>query len=182
MRARSKVKQSRIRWTAEERAALVAQCVALRSQGWNKSVKELVDSAQAVLPAPRRRTVYPSLVSWMNRQLSVAGVRSAKPGRNPSLDRGFAPPPAAAMIDGHAAPIDGVATALESALVARCVRAGATIVAGILRDRAVHEALSGLLSAATASAPVPSGDGAAAPAKRGKRGGKRAAKRGRPRT
>ncbi len=181
MRARSKVKQSRIRWTAEERAALVAQCVALRSQGWNKSVKELVDSAQAVLPAPRRRTVYPSLVSWMNRQLSVAGVRSAKPGRNGGSARAFAPLPAAATLDGRAVPMDGVATGFESALVSRFVHAGATIVAGILRDRAVHEALSDLLSTATTRAPAPPGDGALPRAKRGKRAAKRAAKRGRPR-
>ena len=74
MSAQGKGKQSRIRWTAEEKAALITQCGALRSQGWNKSVKELIENAQAVLPAARRRTIYPSLVSWMNKELAAAGV------------------------------------------------------------------------------------------------------------
>ncbi len=180
MSAQGKGKQSRIRWTAEEKAALITQCGALRSQGWNKSVKELIENAQAVLPAARRRTIYPSLVSWMNKELAAAGVRTAGAGR------GF---PVDATIGRGLAAIDGVTGAFESALVARFTRAGATIVAGILHDRAVQQALVGLVGVALSGAGAPSREAPSAPpvrAKRGpkpgtKRGSKRSAKRGRPR-
>jgi len=189
LRTQGKGKQSRIRWTADEKAALIAQCGALRSQGWNKSAKELMESAQAVLPAARRRTVYPPLVSWMNKELAAAGGRSPGSGRAAAAGRGVASLPIDATIGRGLAAIDGVTGAFESALVARFTSAGATIVAGILRDRAVQQALIGLVGGALGGAGAPSREPANPPAVRSKRGpkpgakraSKRGAKRGRPR-
>ena len=111
-------KISRIRWSPDEQAAVVAAAKELVASGKKISVAERLAKAQAVLPKNRRRPASANLSTWLSK--SIAGV--------------VAPPKARA-------PGTVSSKATESNLTAAFIAAGATILKGILADPGVKRAL-----------------------------------------
>src|SRR5687767_12608456 len=102
------------------------------------TARKIVEKAQDVLAPARRRPVYPPLVSWTNKALSKLDGRATR--RAPSAPAEGDPAveaPVAARPAAREAAAPGGDDALVAALVQYGIRAGASVVTGILRDPAV---------------------------------------------
>ena len=111
------------------------------------TARKLVEKAQDVLPPARRRPVYPPLVSWTNKALTKLDSRAPRrtPGA-PMEDAVAVEAPAPARPAARDVAAAGGDDALVAALVQYGIRAGASVVTGILRDPAVQASVAGLMA------------------------------------
>lgn len=138
----------------------MARIVELRqlNPGW--SMKAIVEHAQEVLEASRRRPVYPPLVSWANRTAKVprrarktATISAGAPALEGVSRSSVAPSEVAIPATG--APL---LDSLSEGLVQIGVQAGSSILAGVLRHPAVQQALAGLVADVLAKAAKSTGE------------------------
>lgn len=162
---------TRVRWNAEERAAVMMEVASLRASQPTRSIAELFKDAQLKLPPLRRRRFNPTLRVWLDREfetLAKINAQQAALGRvatpagvDASAGAHAASEVASATVDGTAprlpaavSPGSGDAHELQANLAGMFAELGSRIVVMLLRDGRVHEALRDAL-AAVASPPLP---------------------------
>jgi hypothetical protein len=153
-----RVANRRVRWTDEERAALVRRCQTLRVEYPAASIAELLDKSQQTFPLERRRPSNPALRAWLVGELQRA---APAPGEvkvwRPEPVAAASPEPQAAaelppMDDAPAAAQAPTALPAAAPLVASLVEAGVQVLLGILADARIRSAVANLLSAPPATA------------------------------
>lgn len=146
---------TRVRWTADERAAVVRRAQTLLAEDPGIAVSALFARSQDSLPAERRRRGGAGVHAWLR-----AEVKRAGPLPSPATTWRAEPRPAA-----DAAPVASAEDAanakpkadehlpsaadVRSPLVSSLIEAGVQVVAGILGDTRVRTALLGLLRVAS---------------------------------
>jgi len=167
---------TRVRWNADERAAVVHRAQTLLADDPRLSLKALFSQSQECLPKERRRPSNPSASAWLHQEVkragplpspatvwrperaaqdveSLDGNESAAPARSGTA----ATPPADATASPRAAgvPSGNAPPANASPLVALLVESGVQVISGILADPRVRQAFANLLSRG-----APAGDAA----------------------
>lgn len=136
--------QSRIRWTPNEFESVVKRCVELRSQHPSWTGKKLVEKAQDVLSAARRRPVHPPLLSRVNKALADSDHGEPVPVGD---DRRVAPADNSAAVSlpraEQGALVSGAMTV--DSLVSYGIEAVSALLVGVLRQPAVKESLANLI-------------------------------------
>lgn len=103
------------------------------------SARQALETAQDVLPLGRRRPVYPPLVTWANKAVTELPPAPPDPPVRMELD--------SATTMGEAPPAEIVdEDKVTSPLIAYGIRAGATVLTGILKDPQVQRAVAELLA------------------------------------
>jgi hypothetical protein len=151
-----RVTNRRVRWTDDERAALVRRCQSLRVEYPAASITELLDKSQAAFPPERRRPSNPAIRSWLASELQRAApapgearIWRPEPGASAAPEVRAEAAPAAAVAAAPAEPSAAAVAAPTSPLIATLVETGVQVLLGILGDERVRGAV------ATLVAPVP---------------------------
>lgn len=148
-------KKSRVRWSANERDALVRRCQSLHAAKPQKTAEWLLEEGQRIFPPERRRTNNAVLRKWLMDELKRAPASA--PGevtvwRAPGVEE--APEGADAYADEMAGAVPSLAPSTPApatvapaapSLVAGVVEAGVQVLVGILGDPRVKSVFAGLL-------------------------------------
>jgi hypothetical protein len=137
-----------VRWTEDERAALVRRCRSLRIEHPAASISELLDKGQEALSPERRRTPYTAMRAWIAEELQRAARAPSEV--NLALDEVPVTPtdvapvraPSAADVPSVTESALAKSNATPSPLIASLVEIGVQIVLGILTDSRVRAAVS----------------------------------------
>lgn len=167
-------RHSRIRWNAEERAAVIRRAQTLVAANPKLRQSVLFKESQECLPVERRREPFANAVSWLKLELSKAGplpspvtvwrpeASEQPPGNH---DDPSAPPSTVvANAQQNSSPAAVRSPPPPASSLEHFIEIGVLFITGILGDPRVKAAVSGLMShaspapppqAATGSAPTP---------------------------
>ena len=160
---------SRIRWSADERAALIRRCQSLRATHPDASIASLLEKGQSILPPERRRANNAPLRKWLAQELRNAPAAPSEPTiYRPEPSAEYTPAAAQAPAEAGASPATPPVAATVAAestssppaaspVVTGLIEAGVQVVVGILSDPRTRSALAGFLQGMPGSA---SGNGA----------------------
>lgn len=139
-----KNRNSRIRWTREEVERVLERCAELKRLHPEWSAKRTAGEGQDVLSPSRRRPVYPPLVAWMNKQLAGWGSGS-RGSRSEAIEE---PAQAHSPVKERTSSRTGATgrDPIVDALIEYGIRAGSSVVVGILRDPVVQKSISELVA------------------------------------
>ena len=153
-------RNTRVRWNADERAAVVHRAQTLLAEDPRLSLKALFNRSQECLPKERRRPGNPSASAWLHQEVKRAGplpspatVWRPEPATHEAAtaaagdDAAVPAVPAAAAAPMHAVP-SAAAAGERSPLVALLIESGVQVITGILADSRVRSAIAGLLKGA----------------------------------
>lgn len=162
--------QSRIRWNAEERAAVVRRAQSLVAQNPKLRQSVLFKESQECLPVERRRESSGNAVGWLKAELAKAGPlpspvtvwrSEAAEGADDTLEQAtptHASTQSRVGASGHAAPDTKGTSANRTVMVDQLVEIGVQLITGILNDARVRTAVSGLFTSTGPAAPMPAAD------------------------
>jgi hypothetical protein len=156
---------SRIRWTSDEKAAVIRRAQSLLAQDPEIKLVSLFVRCQEGLPKDRQRPNNPNARAWLQAEIKRAGplpepatIWRPDPSAEPGSDEADHP---AASREPEAVPVPpakpaavGGAVPAAPALVSLLVDAGVQVLCGILADPRVHRALAGLAQGRGGAAPV----------------------------
>lgn len=132
-----------MRWTSVEVQHIIERCLELRKASPDMAMRKIVEKAQDSLPSSRRRPVHPPLVSWANKAMAQAARGAATRGRKAATPE-TSP---SERIERPQVAADPTELSVDS-LVRYGIRAGASVLAGVLRDPIVQQAIAELVSEA----------------------------------
>jgi hypothetical protein len=153
---------TRVRWSAEERAAVVRRAQTLLAEDPKTTLVSLFTRCQDCLPNERHRPGNPNARSWLQSEIKRAGplpspVKTWRPEPSAASPERATTPPDADAARAAAAPRTGAGSD-RSPVVSLLIDTGIEILTGILADHRVRAAFAGLLEQAAGRNPPPAGE------------------------
>lgn len=154
---------TRVRWSSEERAAVIRRAQSLMAESPRLPSKALFMASQECLPAERHRPSNTAAVAWLQAEIRRAGPLPSpaevwRPEQSETVIAGAEP---AAVAKQQDTPADVVPAA--PSLEALLIETGVRVLTGILSDARVRAAVGALIAGSLPDRPVIAPDPAAAP-------------------
>lgn len=137
-----KARESRVRWSQDEIVMVIDRCAEIQGLEPKWSARRILEEAQAVLPPSRRRPVYPPVVAWMNKMLAQRGQQRKK---TQAVSAASVEAPVADYVVRPASPQSASDPTVDS-LINYGIRAGSSMLVGILRDPGVQRSIAELIT------------------------------------